>query len=370
MGGMARVGWAMVGGMVAVLAGCGWISDKSRLPVATVDGKNITRGDLEKLLYQMEDDERPLIRTQGDLLRELNKHIDRQIKLPLGRQLAQEKKIAVPRELALEQYFQSKGEEAEHQRMLYTMDEEAMKAQTALMETYSLTPQTLRAMKDIVDLSVDEIVEEMQGEAAVQYLAMVAVQEGKIKLDPVALEQEYALRRDELLTFEWMKFDALRFPTSLSNHLELAAEVRRRLDGGESFDALKQEFAQRDANFVVESEIENNPALQRFQGFWQTASGAQVGQVLGPVYMPTYQQISVNEQGQQTPVQMPDSYMVLRVLETRPSAPMTLEQATPMLAPTLVVAEQMERLRQEHGVEVFEENLPPVEETRRGAPMA
>ena len=371
MRGIIRRGLVLSLALVLMVAGgCGWISDKRRIPIATLDGKNITRGDLEKLLYEMEDDERPIIRSRGDLLRVLNDYIDAQIKIPLGRQLAEEKKINIPREMALDSYFHSKGEEAAHQQMLYLMDEAQMKEQTALMETYNLTPQTLRAMRDLVDLTVDEIVEEMQGEAAVQYLAMEAMQAGKLQIDQVALQQEYDLRKADLQTFEWMSFDALRFPTTLPNHLELAAEVRRRLDAGETFEALKQEYLQRDPGLVVESEIENNPGLERFVGFWQTASGARVGQILGPIYMPAYQQVSLDEQGREKPMEMPDSYMVLRVLETRPSTLMTLEEATPVLAPGVVVADQMEKLREEHGVQIFEENLPPVEDVRNAGPMA
>jgi hypothetical protein len=55
---------------------------------------------------------------------------------------------------------------------------------------------------------------------------------------------------------------------------------------------------------------------------------------------------------------MPSAYIIFKVLEQRPESTLTLEEATPMLAPPILVARKMAQLREEHGVEIYEDKLP------------
>jgi arsenate reductase-like glutaredoxin family protein/predicted small lipoprotein YifL len=352
------------GAFVAVLVvagpitGCGKIADTDQIEVARVDGKSITRADLFKVIRNMDDEQRPVIRNRGDLLRVLNQHIDASITKPLGKQLAKEGKINVPREMARERYFSTLGDREEQMRSMWGMEVPPPGVVTPLMKVYELTPEHLRSQKDFIEQETDLVVETMQAEQAVQYLAVEAVKDKSLTLDDAALEQEYNLNPDAFQRLERMVFRAIRIPASVPNAIQLATDARHRIDAGEDFEVLVDQYLQMNRAFVIESEIENNPTLERFQSFWLEASGAEPGTIIGPLYLPAYQQMAQNAQGQAAQREMPDSYMVLKVLEHEAARPLTLQEAKPLLAGPVIVGEMMKRLRAEHGVEVFEANLP------------
>ncbi len=369
----------MLGGVA--LVGCGRIADPDRIRIARVDGTYITRGDLFKLIREMEDTERPKIRSRSDLLRVLNQHIDASITVPLGRRLAEEGKIRVSREAARERFFRESGDEQEQLRMMWEIEVPESGEITPLMQLYNLNPQLINTTKTIIEQRTDKVLEKMIAEEAVAHLAAIAIQNGELTLDETDLEREFRLRRDSLKRFEWMRFLAIRFPAAMEGALEQAAALRRRIDAGESFDAIVEEYLQRDAlpllrpaeqmATVIESEIENNPNLAKFRGFWLAASGAQPGDIIGPVYLPQYQQMTQDAQGRASVVDMPDAYLVFKVLELHPETEMTLDEAKPMLAPPILIAKQIQRLREEHGVEIYEDKLPDPAQLRDefGDPM-
>ena len=105
-----------------LFAGCGQITDKDRIKVAKIGDKYITRGEIFRIIRDMPDTQRPMIRNRSDLLRVLNQYIDSRIKLPLGQHLAEEGKIEVPREVARETFFQESGDEAEILRHSWNME--------------------------------------------------------------------------------------------------------------------------------------------------------------------------------------------------------------------------------------------------------
>jgi hypothetical protein len=367
---------------VSWLGGCGRIADPDRIRVARMDGEYITRGDLFKLLREMPDKERPKIRNKGDFLRVLNQYIDTRIKLPLGQQLASENRILVSREEAREMYFVQSGDDEEQLRTMWAMELPKPGESTELMRIYNLTPGSLRAMKEIIEQGTDAMIRKMLGDQAVAYLAVEDFKNGKLTLSDEDLMREYRLQKDTFKRFEWMSFLALRFPAALPGAIEEAAKARARIDAGASFESLAEEYIALSQSAllrpgeilptVMQSEIENNPALARFRGFWLEASGAKTGDILGPVYLPEYQQIMQDAQGQTTQMTMPDAYLVLKVLEIHPETELTFEEAKPLLAPTLLIAAKMRQLREEHGVEIYEDKLPsPTGGAREfGDPMA
>lgn len=335
--------------------GCGQIIDKDNIRIARLDDRYITRGDLSSLIRNMPDKDRPRIRNKGDLLSVLNQYIDSEIKLPLGQQLAEEGKINVPRELAREQFFQQAGEDSDLLRSIWAMEVPEGGQSTPLMEVYNLTATSLRARKDFIDQETDRIHERMLGDEGVAYLAIQAFREGTLTPDQESLEREYQVRKADLTKFEWMRFLAIRIPAEVPDAATQAAAARKRIDEGASFDAVLDAILVENPNFAIESEIENNPDLERFRGFWETASGAEEGDILGPLYLPEYQQ--VNPQTGEAVV-MPASWLVLQVLEHEPERTLTLEEAYQQIAPTLLVAEMMKQLREERGVEIYEDKLP------------
>lgn len=353
-----RVAGAVCCAALAGLAGCGRIADTDQIQVATLDGKAITRGDLFRIIRNMRDDERPVIRNRGDLLRVLSQHIDEQITVPLGRQLAREGKIEVSPEAARERYFATMGDQGEQLRSIWNMEIPASGEMTPLMKVYDLTPEHLRAQKDFIDQETELILDKMLGERAVQYLAVEAFQAGEIALSEERLTQEYNLDPEAFQRLEQMLFRAIRIPADEPDAVPTLTEVRRRVDAGEDFEAIVDEFLEKRPGHVIESEIENNPAADRFHGFWQEASGAEPDSIIGPVYLPAYQQLAQDAQGRVVPRVVPESYMVLRVLEMRPGGALTLEEAKPALAMPVLVREMMQRLREQRGVRIFEDKLP------------
>ncbi len=67
---------------------------------------------------------------------------------------------------------------------------------------------------------------------------------------------------------------------------------------------------------VIESEIENNPLRLVFvvSGLW-LKNADRVGTILGPVYLPEFQRVVRSDTGAMDTQIMPDSYVVLKVLD-------------------------------------------------------
>ncbi len=355
-------------GLVLALGGlgCGRIADPERIRVAVMDGEYITRGDLSKLLRDMPDDKRPKIRTRNDYRRVLMRHFDRQIKMPLGRKLAEEGKVQADLDVARELYLAEQGDDEDYMRNVWRMEVPPPGQITPLMEVYNLTPAKLQGMRNLIKDGAETRRREMLAERAVQYLAVRAFKDGEIALDEQVLQSEYDLRKGEFVRHEWIHFLALRFPAALAGAATYAAQARERLEAGADFDTLVQEQVAKDPRLVIDSEIENNPSLTRFKGFWESASGAETGQIIGPVYLPEYQQIAQDKDGRAQTRVMPDAYLILKVLECRPEQAMTLEEAKVYLVPSIIEAMMMKRLRDEHGVEVYDEKLPDPGQYRQG----
>lgn len=348
--------------LIATVVGCGQLTDKDRIKIAKIGEKYITRGDLFRIIRDMPDAQRPMIRNRSDLLRVLNQHINSQIKIPLGQQLAKAGKIEVSRAVARETFFQESGDEAEVLRHSWNMEVPPPGVVTPLMEVYGLTPELLQFNKDSVEEGTDRVLKKLLGERAVQYLAAEVFKEGRITLSPEEIEREYQFMKDQLVRYEEISFIGLKFPSTLTDASAQAALVRERLNAGESFDEMLAEYAEKDkqdqVGYIIQSDIQNNPALDKFRGFWSAASGATEGAIIGPVYLPSYQQIIEDKEGRKRAVNMPDAYLIFRVLEHRPERVLSLEEAQMHVAAPLLKAKMMHLLRDENEVEVYEDQLP------------
>lgn len=341
---------AVLSSVLGTASGCGVIADKDRIRIARINDRYITRGELFKVIREMPDDERPSIRNRGDLLRVLNTYVDDQLRQPLAAQVESELqsqgKELVPREAAKQRYLQQYQEE-DYATIYEAKDGKAL----------GMSDIQLEAMKQEMDLGIDRVLEKMRGEAAVAYRAMQAVKSGELTLTDSDFEQEYKLRKNDLKSLEWLKFRAIRFMADVPGSETEAANVCRRIAAGEAFDALYKEYATRNPVYVIESEIENNPELVRFRSFWLSASGIEKGGVIGPVYLPEYQ-VMVESGGQRGIKNMPAAYLVLEALDYRPERPLTLQEAKPALAPPILMTRMMQTLREQNGVEVYENKLP------------
>ncbi len=353
---------ACAGALFFTVGGPGRMIDKDRIRVAKIGDKYITRGDLFRLLREMSDTHRPKISSRGDYLRLLNQHIDGMIKLPLGQKLKDDGKIDVSRDAAREEFFRDSGDEGDQLRTMWNMEIPKNGEVTPLMKEYDLTPEKLQFQKDNIDDETDRMVAKMLGEQAVQYLAVQDMKEGRIKITDEEIEREYRFAGDSLHTFEEITFRAVRFPAAMPDAAAQASHVRALINGGQNFDTLVEAYllkGQQDKmGYVIESSIQNNPSLDRFRGFWNVASGSNEGDILGPVYLPQYQQMAVGKDGKTQSVVMPDAYLVLKVLQRKPEHTLTMEEAKPALAAPLIIGKEMELLRKENGVEVYQNQLP------------
>jgi hypothetical protein len=340
--------------------GCGLIADEDRIVIAELDGKKITRAKLYSIIYDMPDKERPNIRSRQDYLRVLNNYIDEQIKFPLGDDLSREGKISIPRELAREAYFTSITDEEEQktQRHMWNIPIPEAGKESELMQVYELTAESIKFSKDMIDQGTDKILERLLGEQAVSYLAMEAFRNKDLVLDEEKLRFEYELSKDSYKTLERLTILGLQFPTSVESSGAEASRVRERLNAGEDFDAILDEYIIKSRDYAIESVIENNPTLDRFRGFWQEASGAKVGEVRGPVFMPDYTRMKRDNDGQIVQAVVPECFLVFEVLEYVPESVKPFEEAVNAVAPIVAYAAMMERLRDEHGVVIFEDKLP------------
>lgn len=345
-------------------SGCGWIADTDRIVIATLDGKNITRGMLEDLIYDMDDDERPVIRTRQDYLRVLEKYIDDQIKIPLGQELAAKGEIKVDQDAAREQFFKTSGDKEEEHRHMWSIPTPKPGEEPELMKVYNLTSVDIQRMKDFIEQETDVVVEKIQGEEAVAYLAKKAFEAKELVLDEEDLKMEYELNKENFRSFESLTILGIQFPTAMEGSSTEATRVRERLNAGENFDAILNEYLQKDMSYGIESVIENNPALERFKGFWLEASGAAVGDVLGPIFMPDYNRMKRDAGGQVVQETVPECWIVFKVLEAKPSEILPFEKARNFVAGPVAYAAMMEKLRQQHGVEIYEDKI---EEPRGGA---
>jgi hypothetical protein len=337
--------------------GCGEMVDKDNIRVAVYDDIYITRGDLSTLLREMDDAERPRISTKIDLRRVLLKYIDEKISLPLGEKMAAEGKVQVDWNTALERYFANSGDDEEMYRQMWGMADEPNERELALLRDYNIRPAMIKSFKELIRDGADAEVKRMHAEQAVALMSQEAFRTGEIQVDEENLKLEYRLNKEEFQQLEKMAFLGIRLPASPET-MQIMAQMREEIKKGVPFENIAATIQKRDPSLLMESEIENNPEVDRFKGFWESASGAQAGDIVGPVYMPPYQTYVVGANGQPQRKDQPKSWILFKVIESSPARNATYEESKVELIPRLLVGEMKRRLREAHKVEVFTDKLP------------
>jgi hypothetical protein len=328
--------------VAAILAGCGSLIDQDLIRIAKIKDRYITRGDFDQMLRDLPDDERPIIKNKGDIQRVLRSYIDDEIKQDLAKQLEQEGKISVPREQAAQLF------DAQNPEFLQMIN-------ATNLEEYQLLPQDIEVMKVQRENGIDKLHRKLLGEAAVGYRIEQAVQNGTLNVTPAELQEEYKLRKDEFVNFEQILFVGVRFMGDERQAHAQAAQVMERIKNGEAFEAIVEQYRAANPDTVIEAGIENNPNLIKFRGFWQQVSGAQEGEIRGPVFMPPSQRV---DELTGEAVEMPGGVMVLKVIAHTPEQTMTLEEAANLLAAPILYAKMMKQLNQEYKVEIYDDKLP------------
>ncbi len=327
----------------AGVVGCTWMTDPDGIVVARVNGENITRGDLARHLRSMPDDERPIIQNKGDLQAVLRRYIDNKIRQDLGQKLLEEGKIDIKREEVAQVYDQMHPEVL---RMTQIPPER--------LKEYDLSEFDIQAMKEEREIGIDKLYEQAIGESAVGFRARQALTAGTLVVSDAELKEEYDMQKDQLNSFEKVEFLGIAFMGLPDAQARAeAAKVKARVDAGEPFEQIADVYRAVDPNSVMQISMENNPN-DKFRGFWQQVSGAQPGQVLGPVFMPPSERVAPTGGVEQ----MPGFYLVLKVLQHAPAQSLTVEEARPMLLPPILIAKMMKKLYEEYEVEIYDDKLP------------
>ncbi len=345
--------WLMWTAIIIVLmgAGCGLIADKSRIKIATMNGEPITRGDLAKVIREMAPDERPIIRTKGDVRKALENYIDTTLKRQLAEKLKTEGKLHVDRAIAEQVYH------VNHPDMFVKMSNP---------QDYDLTEQDLAYMEEERQFGIDEELARLEAEQAVYIRISEAVRNGTMQVSDAEYQEEYNLRKADLKHFEKIAFAGVLIPGSGEDSVGAATAVRGRFATGEDAETIAGAYRDRGARILV-SGLENDPARPKYAGFWQQAAGAAPGDILGPIFITGWEMERVNAQGQRIPERLPDGLLVCKVTDHVPPIQKTLDEAKPDLVRHILYGKMMEQLGREAQVDIFEHNLPDpsVYETKR-----
>lgn len=328
----------------SALSGCGLIADRDRIIVATLDGEPIRRGDLATVIREMPDDERPLIQTKGDLLLTLNKHIDDQIKAALAKELRSEGKIQVDRNEARQIYFRK---HPDYRNISQIVDPTFL----------NMTTGDMKAIEAEIEFGVDDEEELLMREAALMHKLNEVFDSGAVSLSEQEISSKFQSMSKMLSKPEFIEFDAIQFPTIASGG-EMAAETRKRIDQGESFDEIAQSFHEMQPGRVIKSSMENNPGVEKYFQFWEQVTGCQPGQIFGPILMPEREQSVTMQNGQQAVQKIPPMFLVLKIVSQTDARPLSLNEARSFIATSLLKSRVMRMLRDEHGVEIFADKLP------------
>lgn len=324
--------------------GCGRLTDPDHIVVAKVGDRLVRRADLNEVLRNMMPEERPLIRTRGDLLRVLENHVDRLVKHKLAEDLQGQGKIRMPRELAAQQFdarFPS------YRASLENADQMGLSnADKAFLEQER-------------DLRIDRLQKDLLGEAAIYYRIREALEAGNLTITEQEFEEEFSYRKEELRHYEELVFEGICVPASQQGASTLATEVYNRMKAGEDVSALAAECETAGTGFPLNSGLPNDPGMaHKFGPFWEQASGAPPGAVIGPVFISGWEAARPAPDGQIESQRIPDAFLVCKVIQAVPERPKTLEEAKPELSVGIFYAKMIRKLREENGVEVYEDNLP------------
>ena len=327
----------------ASLSGCYMIADPDRKIVATYQGEEIQRGDLRDIIREMPDEERPLIQSRDDLLDTLNHHLNSLILAAEARELRIDEKITVDRAQARAIYL---TKHPEYATIEHATDPTGI----------GISKAELIALQAEMGFGIDDIEAELYQVAALDYLTQEYVRTEKPKISDADFEKAYEENRDALMTLEVVEFYGVRFPIAPGAQEE-AIRARKSIDDGVPFDSVLERYLNINQQLGISAALENNPTNPKFVRFWHTVTGAKPGDIFGPVYLESYDQLVQGPDGQPVAQPQPQAWVVIKIDKVHPARQKTLEEAKAELAMPILRDKVMDKLRQQYGVEVFPEEL-------------
>jgi len=331
--------------IIPVLWSCGIIADKDRIKVAKIGEEYFTRGDLSKAIRDMPSEERPNIRTKGDLRVALSNIIDERIKQGQAASLKDQGKINVTRQEAQIQYIVRYPE----------------KYQNVVQMEAVLAEDQFKVYEEELELGIDREEDRLYGDRALIYLINDAVENQTLLVTDEQYEEQYELRKGQMYTFEQVAIQGVYLP--LDAHEDLyevdayaeASIVRNKLQNGADPKTVAESYGGDPVGYL-EVGLINQGADPKFTMFWQRASGSKEGDIFVS-FIPGWQR-NITVAGEKQTVPIPDSQLVCRVAQYIPARQKTLEEAKPVLRSSILFAEIMERLRDQAGVEIYDDKLP------------
>ncbi len=332
-------------GLSAVLLGCGFIADPDMRKVAEMDGEVINAGDLMRVIRNMEDDERPLIQNKSDLRRALDTYIDNKIRDEIAEALLEEGRIQPNTALATSIYF----EENPEYELLWHPNADV----EALARNLNYGKAEIDVLMYAIELGIEAEEYILLREQGLDYVRNVALSQGTLSVTEDEYDADYAMRKDELISFESIDFRAIRFPAALDDASGQAHRVIQRIRAGEPFGDIFKHYKSKDAASVIEAAFENDPAAEKFKLFWGRMTGSKVGDIIGPIFLPPYTDILEGRA-----LSMPGAFLVLEVVAREDRRQKSAQEARDDMATGILSQKMMQRLREEHGVAIFPEGLP------------
>lgn len=306
-----------------LMSSCGFIADKDRIKIAMLNGKPITRGDFDKVLREMSPKERPLIRTKGDMLKAVQDYLDRRVREQNAEELVAANRLHVPRELA--------------EAVLRINDPEVF-IKIENPEDYKMKEEDLKYFEQEKEIRIDEMVKDLEAEQGVYLRIEQAVAENTIAISDKEYADEFEVRKAQLKHPERVAFTGVLIPGDSSEVRGASTELAKKLKAG----ASPREFVNGPTPLpgaaIVEAELENDPMKIKFAPFWQQASGANVGDVIGPIFIQGWTEATQDAQGKVTQRPYPDGMLVCVVTGRTEEMPKTLDESKPELQRNILYA--------------------------------
>ena len=336
--------------------GCGIIADKDRIQVAKIGPRVITRGDLRQAIRMLPPDEKPSIRTRGDVRSALTHYVDRQIKTMEAKSLEHDGKISVSEDQAAQYYFARHPEEAS----VYHLNDPAQ---------LGMTKEDLKSAKQGVKEAIERTRQKLLNEQAMRYLIVQAYKSGSVKVSDEEWKKEYNIQKSKLVHPMKDHIVGLAVHANSKQAQKDAAEIRRRLDKGAKVDDIAKDFVPDNRAGKIDVTVVNDGRDKTFASFWREAASAQEGDVVGPVYIPASRRMIPNGRGGKQVRQIPPMFLICKIVKITPESPMTLKEAKPELAASILYVHMLKQLRQKFDVKLYENNLwdPSIENVSQNA---
>ena len=327
--------------VLVTLTSCFGIIDKGRRRIAVMNGKAITRDDFDKVLREMSPKKRPLIRTKGDMYSAVQNYLDKCVRDKNAETLLASKKIFVPRELA---------------EAVLRMREPEVFFEIKNPEEYEMKQEDMKYMAQEREYRIDEMLKELEAEQGVQVRIDDAIKESSIPISDKEYADEFAVMKDKLNHPEHVVFTGLLVPGATQETRQVAAEVARKMQSGTSPEEIAKSMPEGQA-IIIKAELAHDSANPKFAPFWQQAAGTKVGDVFGPIFIQGWMETTQDAQGKESQNPYPAGLMVAVTTGRTDETPNTLEESQPELQRSILYAKVMDKLRQENGVQIFEDQL-------------